>query len=573
MTKKIPIAAIVLLAVVIRLYPVAAKLPYTFWHDENSYIEMALRFGSGRLDMLTYAHGSFYPVLLLAIYGVCFLAFKLAGVIATSSDFYAVYLKDPTLFFVAARAVSVFCGAGISYISYLLSRKAYGERAGLASAAFCALSLIMVQMSSVALADMLSIFLLLSSVFLMMRSMDDEGGWAAFLAGSLVAGLAAGCKYYSFFAGASLMAVSYFNCRREGYSFKTFIRYPVAGAFLMASGALIAMPFFILKFGAFYQDTFVDAVGEYIVRNPNRHTWLFYFTHHLRNALGVPLEILAIAGLVHAFIRRSRYDIVLAVFPVAYYLLLMHSVSFAYHMLPAIPFLLILAGRSADSLSRFITKRYSAAALTLIVAAVLLPTAMDSIKYVRILAGPDTRTEALGWIEMNVPSGESFISEGNIAAIPSHAVPLKENMDTLKRDLERTLSKNGTGLAEKLKIERYYKDSDSAKGYDIFKTSATNTEEADSLRPAYIIMSGANDIVTGDELSYYIADGYHEGRDDLRRHISRDYELVRVFDPYPVMSSVFPHMVDRDYRAIRSASLNLMDRYISGPRIEIYRRR
>lgn len=571
--EKTALPLILILAIGIRLYPIAARLPHTYWHDENSYIEMALRFGKASLDLITYAHGNLYQAVLFIVYAVYYAVIKISGLVNTPVDFYLSYLKDPTPFFIIARAISVLCGTGIVYLSYLIAAKIYNKRAAFAAGIFSGFTLLMVQMSSIALADMLSVFILLSAVLLLVHSIEKAEDKKLYYSACFLVGLAAGCKYYAAFGIAPLFVAALIKRRNFANPVRLSFVFPALGMILLAIGFFIGMPFFIFNFPGFYNDTFVKAVGEYIVRNPNKQTWLFYFTHHLRNGLGLPLEAAALLGIACAFYKRSKWDMFLLSFPVTYYLLLMHSVSFAYHMLPAIPFVLILAGRLLDAVSEKYFRGFSSFAFFCLLGIAIVPTFFDSVKYVTMLAGPDTRTEAKGWVDENIPGEATVLSEGYIATLPVHTAPLSEDLRTLKRDLEYTIARKGSGFSEKLKIANYDKVFNADKVYEIFKVGRVSGEDVEKHRPSYIILSGSNDIVTGEELSYYIEKDYYLKREMLRKRILRDYMLLKVFSPVPVFSSMFPHMVDRDYRAIRNAPLCALKHFKTGPTIEIYRRK
>jgi hypothetical protein len=570
--KNILPLLIVLIALAIRLYPIAAKLPHTYWHDENSYIEMALRFGKGDINLITYAHGSVYQALLFFLYAALYMAERVMGTIASPADFYINYLKDPTVLFIIARAVSVSCGTLAVYLTYRISAGIYGMRAALAAGFFAACAMLMVQMSSFALADMLSIFLLLTGFLALICSIEKKSESGLFFAAAFLIGLASGCKYYAVFGVAPLLVGAFIKSGHYTNRITRFLYLAAAAVVLSGSGFFIGMPFALGHFKEFYNDTFVKAVGEYIVRNPNKHTWLFYITNHLRNGLGIPLEIVSISGVAYALFRRSKWDMLILSFPAAYYLLLMHSISFAYHMLPAIPFILILGGRLMDDITKALSPKRSAPALACLCAIVAAPTLCDSVKYAGVLAGRDTRTEAANWVKGNIYSGERILSEGYIATLPMHAAPIPEDLATLKRDLENVVKNKGSGFSENIKIANFDKVFRAEKAYDIFKTYRLGKGDIDGYHGRYIILSGSNDIVTGEELSYYLEDGYYQNRTELKDRIAGDYELIKTFRPMPEFSSMFPHMVDRDYRAIRNAPLVKIKEYQSGPRIDIYKR-
>ncbi len=118
---------------------------------------------------------------------------------------------------------------------------------------------------------------------------------------------------------------------------------------------------------------------------------LFSFTGKLWDGLG-PALVVAVLGLVLALRRRSRPDLILAVFVLVYFAdLLTFRAHFDRYVLPLVPPLAVLAGRQ-----RLL------APLTLGLLVVPLVWAIgDDVRLTRT----DTRAVAHGWIVAHVPPG------------------------------------------------------------------------------------------------------------------------------------------------------------------------
>lgn len=577
MLKKITpyliLSVIILAGLALRIYPIMANMPYTYWHDENNYIEAGMRFGTGNFSPMTFSHGGLYQLMLFVAYGVFFVMQKIAGLINSPSDFYINYIKDPTPFFVIARSISIFCSIGITYLTYAIGSEMYNRRTALIAAFFASFSFIMVQMSFFALADMATVFILLAAFLILVRSVKYPKSLVIYCVSCLLVGLASACKYYAIFGMASVCAAAFFKSRSFDKPWRNFMRLVFAGSFFAAVGFIIGMPYLVIKFSDFYKDTFIRLGGEYITRNPLESTWLFYFTHHLKNGLGILLESVTIFGIVYAFFRRSRWDILILSFPIAYYLLFMHSVGFAYHVVPVMPFLFILAARAMDEASsRFFTRSSGIVVVCISILAVI-PTSFEAVKFVKVVAGADTRTEAKSWIEDNLSQGGLILAEGYLSTVAIHAPPLSPNMLTLKRDLESVLGKRGSGYAARARISNFDTLYGRDKTYDLVKVDTLTKDDVIARDPAYIIMTSRNDGNAGYEMGYYIDPGYGEKRKALKDYVSERYILAKSFLPTSEFTLWFPHMVDDDYRTIRNIPYHKLKNFKRGPAIYVYKRK
>ena len=73
--------------------------------------------------------------------------------------------------------------------------------------------------------------------------------------------------------------------------------------------------------------------------------WKYHFTTTLRYGLGIPLLAAGVLGLLFMVWREERRGVLVALFPVAYYVLMgTGRTVFARYALPAVPFLCLTAG-------------------------------------------------------------------------------------------------------------------------------------------------------------------------------------------------------------------------------------
>lgn len=570
--EHILLLSILGIAFAVRLYPIFANLPYMYWHDENNYVESALRLAGCSVKQLSFSHGGLYQFVLFVEYAVYFVISKLMGAISSPADFFVAYLRDPSPFFLMARATSVFAGTAIAYLSYLIARRAYNRRVGLIACLFTAVSFIMAQMSFMALADMLSVLILLISFLLFMRCADNPRADNMYYGACVLFGLAVSCKYHTIFGVGALLITAFIKARASGRGGMSAIRIAAFGSMSAVIGFFAGIPFSISNPVAFYNDTFVRMGGEYIVRNPNSATWLFYFTHHLRNGLGVMLEITALSGMAYAAYKRSRADILLLSFPVLFYVLFMHSAGYAYHMLPAIPFILILGARSLDALTRRIFPAASFLVLLLVSIVVVCPSFFNELKIVKILTSPDTRTESKRWIDENIPEGSKILVEGYASSVATHSPSIDGNMRSLERDLADSVASGGGGFSAKTKMANFDRMFIGRKVYDVYKTVVFSGEDIRRYDPEYIVMTSDNDLFSSAELQYYAKKEYLLSRERTKESVRARYKLINSFKPTDDFTWWFPHLAVHDYTIIVNMPFSKLRAYTRGPRIDIFKK-
>ena len=199
----------------------------------------------------------------------------------------------------------------------------------------------------------------------------------------LAVGLAASAKYPGAIAAVPVLVAGWGRWRALGRA-----------AALAVAGFALTSPFVLIHAGAAWDD-----VSR--VQRLARAGWLgfendpatpFAYLDRLWDALG-PFLLVAAVGLVAALLRRTRTDLVLLSFAVAYWLTLIpQEAHFDRYVLPLIPVLGVLAGSVR-------------LAVPFALAALVVPFAW-SISDARELTNVDTRVRADAWVATNVPRAD-----------------------------------------------------------------------------------------------------------------------------------------------------------------------
>ena len=231
--------------------------------------------------------------------------------------------------YLAARIGVVALAVVTVAATWWLAERTYGSAlAGAVAAAIVAVETTNVAYGHMAVTDVPLTLGVAVALALMVRGPLELAGIAV--------GIATGFKYPGAFLLAPLVVAGWGRWRR------------LAGAVALAVAAFLASsPFVAVHPGEAWAD--FSRVSRLA-----RTGWLGFehdhwtgvaFVAHLWHGLG-PVLVIALAGLVAALVRRSRADLVLAVFVLAYFLdLLTLQAHFDRYVLPLVPALAVLAAR------------------------------------------------------------------------------------------------------------------------------------------------------------------------------------------------------------------------------------
>jgi 4-amino-4-deoxy-L-arabinose transferase-like glycosyltransferase len=293
--------------------------------------------------------------------------------------------------YLAARLVVAAFGVGAVVAAWWLGRAAYGRTAGFVAGVVVAVETIGVAYSHMAVTDVPMTALIAVSLALAVSGRLEWAGVAA--------GLAASAKYPAVFLVVPLVVAGWGRWRRLG-----------ASVGLAVAAFLATSPYVLVHPGHAWDDaTRVQRLA--------REGWLgfehdsfalFSFTGKLWDGLGPALAV-AVLGLVLALRRRTRTDLILSAFVLAYLVdLLTLRAHFDRYVLPLVPPLAVLAGRQ-----RLL------APLTLGLLIVPLVWAIgDDVRLTRT----DTRAVAHRWIVGHVPRGATVAADSSTPPLAGYRI-------------------------------------------------------------------------------------------------------------------------------------------------------
>jgi hypothetical protein len=319
-----------------------------------------------------------------------------------------------------ARWVSAAFGVAGVWLVFRSATRLFDRTSALLGAAFLALAFLHVRDSHFGVTDVAASTMAMLALLCAVR-LADSGRTADLAAAALAAGLAAATKYpVSLIALAGLLVV--LAGRHSDGSLTRRIGRATLFLLLVFVGFTIGSPHAVSQWREVMaavqgQAGHLAAVhGTMLGRG-----WNVHLTRTLRYGLGWPLMVAGIAGMIWLLVKDWRRGAIVAVFPLAYYLLLGSGYTvFARYMVPVVPFLCLTAGYAVAEAARWAAPRLRLANdarwLPWVMAACVLAPSVHSVVHLdRLLAKTDNRCVVASWIEKHYPLGASIAQVGEDA--------------------------------------------------------------------------------------------------------------------------------------------------------------
>jgi 4-amino-4-deoxy-L-arabinose transferase-like glycosyltransferase len=401
----------------LRFWALGYGIPFTIGVDEPEVVVRALRMiKTGDFN----PHFFDYPTLYIYLQALVAIPRFLWG--ALQGD-WAKLADAPSMgFYEWARALTAALGTATVYLVYRCAQR-WGRGAALVAAALMAVMPLHVRESHFALTDVPATFFV-ALTWLLAIDCERRPDARHFALAGAAAGLAAATKYNAAFA----LIMPLLACAAVRPIRGSRLRSALVVLSSAAVAFVIAMPYAVLDLPAFL-DGFAGLVAAVHRATPVEAPALTYLKH-LRNALGWPAALLALSGLLVGIGRiakgpdRLRWALAI-VPPVVYYAFISRQhLVFARYLLPAVPFVVVLAAAAIVELwrgaERFgVSTRGAAAAAAVLAFAAIAPGAITSTQFVGEISRTWTGELAYRWMLEHVPRGSRVVIESRNLLLPA----------------------------------------------------------------------------------------------------------------------------------------------------------
>ncbi|MBN1384058.1 MAG: phospholipid carrier-dependent glycosyltransferase [Elusimicrobia bacterium] len=384
--------------------------------DESEVIKAIGEMDPSKLDfrmksLMATTKGTFHPYMLAAWIKTA----SIFGLVKLSSsfDYYKANPNELVKLYVTGRSMSVFFGALLVILLFFLAKNLYGDyKIALLSALLLAISPIHSIWTHYISTDPLLVFEV-CLIFLMSLYILKEGGDSKkpYLITGILVGIAGSTKHS--IVPIVIIPVLAHILGGKKLSDKRLLFYLL----LTPVGYAIGNPFSVIDPKAFIL-AMRDSVTINITPDPKTNLLdglgpqpqlLYYLTVAPKYNLGIPLAVLSLAGVIFAFIKREKTDILILAWIIIFWVF----ISFAspwqivHWQFPYIPFLCILSARFAVYAFRY-TKKYIKILAVTVFSLICLYTFFYSAAYIKMMTEKDIRDEASEWIEQNIPEGKKI---------------------------------------------------------------------------------------------------------------------------------------------------------------------
>lgn len=413
--------AVAVIAILLRLWPIAWGWPHHLYGDEVNYAPNALRMAADRtLDPGGFHNSHLLTYLLLIEVGLVYVAGLVAGVFRDAADYGQFVWTHASVFTVLGRLTSMAFGVGTVLVTV-----AAGGKLRL-SAGWSAIGALMLAIaplhayySKVGTNDVCMTFFVSMALLCTLEALQRTSRtWLVIAA--FCAGLAAGAKYNG--GVAILMPLIGLRWCTGAPKRLSSVLFGAAGLAATAGvGFAVSNPYSILAFDRFVEGFLEQArlgAAPWPGQQPGSTPYLIAVS--LSDGLGWTVVMLSMLGLLTFARRRTPGDVVLLAFVLAYAAVLSQSRLFGSRfMLPAYPPLAIAAAVGMQTLTDAGRRRLPwpgfRVAVVILTGVIVLQPWAATVRANVILARGDTRVHARQWVDAHA-TNQRVVADFDAAA-------------------------------------------------------------------------------------------------------------------------------------------------------------
>jgi len=419
-----PIVLTCAMAAALRLVGLQYGLPAVYNPDEVAIMARALSFARGTLNPENFLYPTFYFYVLFAWVGVYLAMVWATGRVESLGALQRLYFTDPIGIYTAGRLLGVVTGTATIAFLFRLGQRLLDRKTAIAAAIFLAVAPLHVRDSHYVKHDVPATFAIVLAYLAISRVWPCAAPIGPSRRDTLVAGALCGVAfsmhYYCIFLAIPLAIAVVQGWRPKGLR--------VSAAQLVVAAAASAVVFFALSpfilvepltawrdITANRQIVIDRAVSTGAFAPASRYLEMLWV-----DAVGQPVALLAAAGVIGMLLASPAQAVLLLAFPLPFLFFISNTAPASRYLNPILPFVALFAAWAVAQLSARFGSR--PAVFWVAVAIASAPALRSSINADLFLRQTDTRTLAQAYIESNLPSGATILTQPYSAALtPSKA--------------------------------------------------------------------------------------------------------------------------------------------------------
>lgn len=549
-------------ALALRLLGLQYGLPEVYNPDEVAIMARALGFARGSLNPENFLYPTFYFYVLFGWVGVYLAAVLVTGGVSSVAELQTLYYANPTGLYTAGRLLGAVAGTACVGLVYRLGERLGDARTGIAAMVFLAVAPVAVVDSHYVKHDVFATLTVVLAYLAMTRvwpGREAKPSTRAVALAGAACGVAFSTHYYTIFLALPLAWVVLLSQRHRGAA-HVARQLVVAGSasallFFALSPFLLVEPLTAWRDITANREIVMDrAVAEGAFAPAVRYLEILW-----QDALGLPVVVLAVAGLAWMFIVDPARAVLLLGFAVPFFLFISNTYPASRYLNPILPLMTVSAGWLLSRLAA--QTRVRAWVVYAVVVACAVPGAIASLHAGLFFRETDTRTLALEWAEREIPAGSSVL-------VQPYSVPLKPSREGLIEALDANLgSADAASIKFRLQLSQ---DPYPSPSYRVLYLGRGGLD-AEKIYVDPGALAGPDPLAALRRLgvAFVILKGYNGADSDLtplRAALAREGQRVAAFSPYRdgAPAEVEPFLHNTDARIVDALAR-------PGPALEIWR--
>ncbi len=403
----------------LRVAGIQFGLPFLYHPDEQQYIRPAIGVVSGNFEPLAHYNPALFPYVIGFVYSLTYGGLRLFGAFPEAFNLDAAW-SEPMLPWLTglvylARYTTAAVGLLTTLLVYHLGRRAYSRETGLGGALIFGLTFLPSREAHFAVSDAPVALGTAATLYLCLKIID-RGAWRDYLWVGLALGLAAATKYSAGLLVLPIGVAHLLSHRYEGWSARLLNLWrPVTSGLVAIAGYLMASPYTLIQRQAFWADFSENLesarVGFHGLDLDPAGGAIFYLKG-LIWGFGWPLFVVFLLTVLLALARHRRVDLFMVTLPLfGFFYMQRQEMYFVRWLTPFLPPLAVLAAETVRVGVTWLSRRLVPPTLSLrpylpllVTLGLTLPSTYTAAYANHLLSNTDTRTEALRWINDNIPA-------------------------------------------------------------------------------------------------------------------------------------------------------------------------
>jgi hypothetical protein len=424
---NIVLLAIALLSFGLRVWGLEFGLPFAYHPDEQQYIIPGVNFVAGDFRPWAYYNPMLFPYFIGVVYTFTYWGLQAFNAFPEFFDLQVGWSEamQPwvTALVYLARFTSASAGVLTTLVVYQVGRRAYCRLTGIVAAIIFGLTFLPVREAHFAVSDA-PVALGVSVALYFCLNIMRRGRWTDYFWSGVTVGVSVAIKYSAGLLVLPLVAAHFLSHRYQNWSERLInVWLVIMAGVVSVAGFLLLSPYTLMEWQEFWADfseNLNSAETGFGGLDLDPAGGAIFYLKSIIWGFGWPLFLLFVTSIIFALWRRRRADLALLTLPLfGFWIIQRQEMYFARWLTPLLPPITVLAAETARvGTQRLFSvvkpkpvwfQRFELWVPIVLVVSLTLPSTYVALWANYLFSQPDTRTQALQWVQQNIPA-DSYIA-------------------------------------------------------------------------------------------------------------------------------------------------------------------